>query len=253
MHHIPAYPSSSTRMNDIESVPTGGMGAAPKSGAPIPALSVLSPSSWLNFLQALFDVSTNEIVERLVAAATPLRLLRGSSESSLQSKPDLYGPFWIATTAIITMTGAANIERLFIEGHTGADYSLLWTAAWFLYGCLAAVPVIAYAFTWFTKHEEGTDLSTASSVSVDYTHLVSVYGYSNLSLIPVTMVCIVPIEMLHTVVLAVGAANSALFIYASLWRLMATAPARLRLVTVAAAMGCQAATYLAFYHVFLRW
>ena len=211
---------------------------------PVPAVSFFSPTSWMVFLQTFFDVSTAEVVERAKYAATPYRVFSAPAESSLASKPDLYGPFWIATTALIAMTSAANIERLVVNGATASDYSLLWTAAWFMYGCMGAVPLVAFAFTWFARSQGQTDSSPLS-----YIQLLSLYGYSNLSLIPVSVLCVVPIGLLQTIAVAVGAANSGLFIYANLW--MTMEPSRIRYVVVGTALACQAITYLGFYYVFL--
>lgn len=227
---------------DIESLPV-------PSGRPItgdvPNISLLSPSSWLVFLQAMFDVSTADVAQRLFIAATPYQLLK-SEGNILLYRPDLYGPFWIATTAIIAMTGAANIERLFTEGYASTDFSLLLTAAWFMYGCLAAVPLVAFGFAWIAKRQ---DSNVSTQESLTYAHLVCMYGYSNLALIPVSILCVVPISIVQNISLIVGAANSGVFIFANLWKQMPVS--QLRMVTVGAALICQAATYLAFYLVFL--
>jgi hypothetical protein len=193
----------------------------------------------------MFDVSTADVAQRLFIAATPYQLLK-SEGNILLSRPDLYGPFWIATTAIIAMTGAANIERLFTEGYASTDYSLLLTGAWFMYGCLAAVPLVAFGFAWIAKRE---DSNVSTQESLTYAHLVCMYGYSNLALIPVSILCVVPISIVQNIALIVGAANSGLFIFANLWKQMPVS--QLRMVTVGAALICQAATYLAFYYVFL--
>jgi hypothetical protein len=227
-------------MQDMESLP------APKSSGTedAPTFKFFSPSTWIAFLQTLFDVSTNDVVERVLYAATPYRIFTAPTESSLASKPDLYGPFWIATTALIAMTSAANIERLVVNGTAAADYSLLWTAAWFMYGSMAAVPLAAFAFTWFARSQGQTESSPLS-----YIQLMCLYGYSNLSLIPVSILCVIPIGLLQFIAVGAGAANSGLFIYANLW--MAMEPSKMRYVVVGAALVCQAITYLGFYYVFL--
>lgn len=241
--------SPSMNQFDVEApLPTGGMGqstTASHAAAP-PAVSIFSPSSWTTFLQAMFDVSTSDILGRIMYAAMPWQSVVG--ESPFSTKPDFYGPFWIATTAIITMTGAANIERLFVQGREGTDYSLMWTAAWFMYGCLIAVPVIVYGFTVVTK-QTGSQEPGAEQQGVNYMHIFSVYGYGNLALIPVSLLCVLPARLVHVVAIAVGAAISGLFIRANLWKLLPQS--QLRVVVVGAALICQAATYLAFYHLFL--
>lgn len=149
------------------------------------------------------------------------------------------------------MTGAANIERMLTIGHSGTDYSLMLTAAWFIYGCMFLVPAVVYSFTFFTKRNAAASSTPEELglVDINYTHVLSVYGYSNLSLVIVTALCAVPIPTVHTVALIAGAVNSGLFIYVNLWKLLPES--KTRLVVVGAALACQAATYLAFYSIFL--
>jgi hypothetical protein len=240
------------QFDDLEALPVpsgsmeSGKKSAPSSSAEIPAVSLLSPSSWMGYLQSLFDVSTNDIVQRLIMAITPYQLFKAEG-NVLLTRPDLYGPFWIATTAIIAMTGAANIERMFVRGYAFTDYSLMLTAAWFMYGCMAAVPLVAFAFAWIARRRGASADSTETVLS--YSHLLCMYGYSNLALVPVSILCVIPIPLLQTIAIAVGAANSGLFIVANLWKHMPSS--QLRLVTVGAALLCQGVTYLAFSYVFL--
>ena len=204
-----------------------------------------SPSSWIGSFQKFFDVTSDEVVDRLKGAANPIRASNSGDGDSLLAKPDLYGPFWIMTTAIIAMTGAANIERMFLDStRTSPDYSLMWTAAWCVYGSILVLPVFVYSFTLFSAPSLG-------EYKVNYSHLLCVYGYSGVSLIPAVLACTVPWLSLQRVVLAAGAANSGLFIHQKLWNLMSPAPSTLRLFTVVTAIACQAICFLAYYFLFL--
>jgi hypothetical protein len=194
----------------------------------------------MTFLEAMFDVSTADIVQRLVLAITPYQLLKAESNMIL-TRPDFYGPFWIATTAVIAMTSAANMA-----GYAFTDYSLLLTASWFMYGCICVIPLVAFLFAWFAKRQ---DPNSSTETGLTYAHLVCIYGYSNLSLIPVAVMCVVPIVIAQNIALILGAVNSGLLIFASLWNHMPAS--QIRLVTVGSALACQAATYLAFYYLFL--
>ena len=236
------------KFEDLESlpVPSGslGGGAQASTSTEIPKVSFLSPSSWISFLQAMFDVSTADVLDRLMLAVKPYKLLKDGQQNILLSKPDLYGPFWIATSAIIAMTGAANIERLFVSGYSYTDYSLLLTASWFMYGSLAAVPLVAFLVAWILRRQGET-----TNVELNYAHLVCMYGYSNLGLIPMSVICVIPVSLLQQLSLALGGANSGVFIVANLWKHMPVS--RLRFGVVGAALLCQAITYLAFFYVFL--
>lgn len=225
-------------------LPTGGM-TATQPAATLPTISLLSVGSWMQLLQALFDVSTADVTHRIWLGLSPIKTLKsGKFETVLADRPDMYGPFWLATTAVVAMTGAANIERIFIAA-APPDYSLMWTAAWFVYGSLLVVPLAVYGCSWLLTHND------PSAVSVNYAHLLTVYGYSNLALVPMALLCMLPFGLWQKLLLGVGFGHSSLFLFANLWRFSESLHQRLRLAVFGITIACQAATYLAFYHVFL--
>lgn len=63
----------------------------------------------LGFYAQFFDVDTSSVVQRCWAALYP----RANFLDVLEGNPDLYGPFWIATTVVLI---------LFLGG-TISDYS----------------------------------------------------------------------------------------------------------------------------------
>jgi hypothetical protein len=139
------------------------------------------------------------------------------------------------------MMAAANIARAIALGFNNTDHSILWTAGIFTYGCLALVPLVVFFFAKISS----------PYASVNYAHLICVYGYSGVSLIPSVFLCAIPVLNFQKISLAAGAANSALFLYINLWDLVNSANPTLRLVTVGTAIACQAASYLAFFYLFL--
>merc|ERR1719160_1036814 len=49
--------------------------------------------------QTLFDVSTEDVVKRMKLALWPFK--NDGPCTDFRSRPDFYGPFWIATTAVL--------------------------------------------------------------------------------------------------------------------------------------------------------
>lgn len=230
-------------------VPTGGMTSGTsgsKSDSTSAFLSILKPSVWVTYLQSLFDISTDDVKQRLTLSFLPYKLIAATEQPSLATKPDMYGPFWIATTAVIFMTASANYEKVISSSgeYVYADYSLTWTAAALLYGCLAAVPVAVYSIGWITG------LASQGS-TIDYKHIMCVYGYSNAPVLPVSILCALPLGIVQKIFLLVGFVTSAMFIYGNLWRPLETLPDRLRLIVVVSSLACQAITYLTFEIAFL--
>lgn len=98
-------------------------------GLPGPVTSSGASSSkrylWsLAFYSQFFDVDTTSVLARCWAALYP----RANFLDVLEGNPDLYGPFWIATTVVFILfcTGTINQYLSSIgEGHFAYDFRLL--------------------------------------------------------------------------------------------------------------------------------
>ena len=87
----------------------------------------------LQYYTQFFDVDTQEVVKRCIAAIYP----RANFLDVLEGNPDLYGPFWIATTVVFILFLAGTISwKLAQQGqeHFGYDFGLLSGAAGLIYG-----------------------------------------------------------------------------------------------------------------------
>ena len=51
----------------------------------------------------------------------------------LQDKPDLYGPFWIATTLIVVIIAASSLMQFFDDSHKAYNFDQLYVAASLVY------------------------------------------------------------------------------------------------------------------------
>ena len=71
-----------------------------------------------------FDVEEDDIFSRIRSAIT----LR-SFDEALHDKPDLYGPFWIATTLIVVIIAASSLLNFFYSPTTPYDFNKLSVAA----------------------------------------------------------------------------------------------------------------------------
>jgi len=163
-------------------------------------------SGWfLNHAQKLFDVSTQDVITRLRLVMMPFPEPSVGVKEELRQRPDFYGPFWVATTAILFLAATGNFARLVEGDHKSfkADYSLVSLAASMIYGCLIAVPVIARASLFVSGEEVG---------KVDFLHLVCICGYSLAPAIPVSMLCLVPWGLWRWLAVLTGLAASLMFV-----------------------------------------
>ena len=66
------------------------------------------PCLTIEFFVQYFDVSTDDIRNRLITSLIPFN---SRFHQLYKDKPDLYGPFWIYTTLIIMLAIAGNLSR----------------------------------------------------------------------------------------------------------------------------------------------
>src|ERR1700761_3727854 len=138
------------------------------------------PMLSLSFYTQFFDVDTNEVLRRCWAALYP----RAPFLDVLDGNPDLYGPFWIATTVvfILFLAGTINAKWGRLSGDPGADgdgfeWALLSGSAGLIYIYTGLVPVGLWAvLRWF------------GSESANLLECWCLYGYANLIWIPVAII-----------------------------------------------------------------
>lgn len=121
------------------------------------------------------------MVKRCWAAIFP----RANFLDVLEGNPDLYGPFWIATTVVVILFLTGTISAYL--AHTGKnhfvyDFSLLSGAAGLIYGYTLVIPIGLWgALKWF------------GSESANVMECLALYGYANIIWIPVALISWSPI------------------------------------------------------------
>ncbi|KAK4971264.1 hypothetical protein LTR66_011430 [Elasticomyces elasticus] len=193
----------------------------------------------LAFYQQFFDVDTADILKRCTAALYP----RASFLDVLDGNPDLYGPFWIATTvvAILFLTGTISgylAKRG--EGHFAYDFRLLSGAAGLIYGYTGVIPVALWGtLKWF------------GSESANVLECWALYGYANLIWIPVALVSWSPLTALNYAFVGVGFAMSALFLFRNLYPVLSATDVKtskiLLIIVVALHAGLAIAIKILFF------
>lgn len=169
-----AYEYKLTIPSDFENTPSANRGKLPAgNNSFLPTSSAPSSGSkhflWsLSFYAQFFDVDTNEVLRRCRAVAFPY----SNFLDVLDGNPDLYGPFWIATTVVVILFLTGTISQyLAREGktHFAYDFTLLSGAAGLIYGYTFVIPAALWgALKWFKAE------------SANLLECVTLYGYANL-------------------------------------------------------------------------
>lgn len=178
---------------------TGSGGVNPKSSA---GSSGIFPAFMcfrcldIAYYQPYFNVETADVMARLRCA---LLAYRGGTIFDQNTEADLYGPLWISATVALTLFSVSNLSS-FMEAwlHETAgwtyDFSLLFSAFSILFGYVVGGSSLLWAaFRWRGHHCKLADL-------------LCIYGYAGTVWLPMTLLCIIPIDAVRwaSVVLASG-------------------------------------------------
>jgi protein YIPF1/2 len=160
------------------------------------------------------------VVTRCIAALYPRRPFL----DVLDGNPDLYGPFWIATTVVFILFLAGYISQ-YVSSKSGPsspyDFRLLSGAAGLIYGYTFVIPVVFWGvLKWF------------GSEAANVLECWALYGYANLIWIPVALISWSTLDLLNWIFVAAGFGLSAFFLLRNLWPVVSAADQKVSRVLV---------------------
>ncbi|KAI1495490.1 hypothetical protein F5X99DRAFT_137113 [Biscogniauxia marginata] len=191
------------------------------------------------YYQQYFDVDTSSVLSRCWAALYP----RANFLDVLEGNPDLYGPFWIATTVVLILFLGGTISQYLAstgQGPFAYDFGLLSGAAGLIYGYTLVIPVLLFgALRYF------------GSESANLLECWALYGYANLIWIPVALISWSPVTILNWVFVGVGWALSVVFLLRNLYPVLSATDRQtskiLLVLVVALHMGLALAIKILFF------
>ena len=160
----------------------------------------------LKYYQPLFDVDTIQVLVRLKNSFLPRP--RGAFFELVSPNPDLYGPFWIATTLIFAMAMTGNLASYInwlnkadaAKGEWTYDFNQLTFAGGVVYSYVTLLPVLM----WLLLRYYG-----ASKRLVD---ILCIYGYTLAVFVPISVLCVVPSDLLRWLLVFIGGGISGVFL-----------------------------------------
>jgi hypothetical protein len=178
----------------------------------------------LSFYAQFFDVDTSTVLARCWAALYP----RANFLDVLEGNPDLYGPFWIATTVVFFLFLGGTINE-----RSGSDSSDTGSAG-IIYGYTLLVPVGLYlALRYF------------GSEAAHILECWALYGYSNLVWILVALISWSTINALNWVFVAVGFGASIAFLLRNLYPVLSATDRQVSKVLLVVVVALHAGLALA--------
>ncbi|GAB7337299.1 hypothetical protein MBLNU457_g2660t1 [Dothideomycetes sp. NU457] len=228
--------------SNFASQPTPSRGKLPPSSSSfLPTTSSSNPPSsnnkhylWsLSFYSQFFDVDTASVGSRCLNALYP----RTNFLDILDGNPDLYGPFWIATTVVVILflTGTISAYLAAIgKAHFHYDFTLLSGAAGLVYGYTFLLPLGLWGV-----------LKWSGSEGANLLECWALYGYANITWIPVALVSWSPLTALNYAFVGVGFAVSTVFLFRNLYPVLSATDVKTSKVLLIAVVALHAGLAIA--------
>lgn len=203
-HTFSSFPASAVDDDDEEET-SDSAGLLEKKSSPV----------WsFDFYKELFNVDTHVVLGRIKGSVLP----RPSSEFTrnyIGGHPDLYGPFWICATLVMTIAICGNLTTLLNRlddqsYHYSPEFRRLVVAIVIVYGYASILPLLVKGAFFFAKLES----------SSGYLDILCLYGYSMFVYIPLCLLLLIPNCTVEWILVAVAALISGAVIAISLWPLM---------------------------------
>ncbi|KAK9361185.1 hypothetical protein V1504DRAFT_452280 [Lipomyces starkeyi] len=201
-------------------------------------------SIWtIHFYAQFFNVETSDVMQRCIYALYP----RVSFVDTVGDNPDLYGPFWIASTVILVLFFSSTLAGAIASHVAGVRYEynfgLLSAAAALMYGYTFIVPILLWGSLKWYRSEHARLLEC-----------VTLYGYANTIWVPVALVSISPIEIFNFQTIAnvvrwasaaVGFAISTTFLVRNLYPVLNSTEAKTsRILLIGVILGHMALAFV---------
>nr|XP_037287578.1 protein YIPF2-like isoform X1 [Rhipicephalus microplus] len=207
-----------------------------------------TPSFWkFSFYQSLFDVTTDEVLRRLLWSAMPQ--LSGPSylEKHIRPNPDLYGPIWVGLTLVVTTSVSSNVASyLETAGQTKdfwhTDYTRVSFASTAILVYMFVVPLVLWAVLKYRQVESRYSLLET----------LCLYGYSLAVYVPISILWAVHLTWLRWMLVVVGASLSGCVLVTTLWPSFREDSRKMAFITSAVVFALHALLALGFVRYFFQ-
>ncbi|KAG0314958.1 hypothetical protein BGZ99_007758 [Dissophora globulifera] len=222
-----SFSSSNTRT----AAPTGNLSSAstpqPRPAAGFGSSGIFNPSAaaqeqnvnhsiWsVGYYAKFFDVDTSQVLERCFASVVP----KDNFLDVMGGSPDLYGPFWIATTVIFVLFVTSSIVDSINAYMNGTVYVYDIFQLTFAFGTIYAYAFVVPLMVWGATKYFGCQ--------PDLLEMLALYGYALTIWIPVSVLSVIPIELARWILLGIGAGLSGVFLIRNMYPVLSRAEAQI--------------------------
>ncbi|KAF9161004.1 hypothetical protein BGX21_004099 [Mortierella sp. AD011] len=169
----------------------------------------------LAYYAKFFDVDTSQVMERCFASVIP----KDNFLDVMGGSPDLYGPFWIATTVIFVLFVTSSIVDSINAYINKTTYSYDIFHLSFAFGAIYSYAFLVPLMVWGATKYFGCQ--------PDLLEMLALYGYALTIWIPVSVLSVIPIELARWILLGIGAGFSGIFLIRNMYPVLSRAEAQI--------------------------
>lgn len=163
----------------------------------------------LDFLKKYFQINSDDFYKRFLYSLIPFN---HKFQETTEKNPDLYGPFWIYTTLILTIASCGSLTRFFKGTKINDDKNenffqeFIPIAASIIYIIGFGLPILL------------TFLMKAFGSSINFVNVICTYGYSFSVFLPAVIFCVSNVNILQWIVLSYACFSSTSLLVVNYWK-----------------------------------
>ena len=153
-----------------------------------------------------FQITSNDFILRFINSFIPFNNKFGNL---IKSNPDLYGPIWIYTSVILSLSATGSLTRT-IQGHNNKNFfqEFIPIAASIIYIVGFGLPIlIAFLMRIF-------------GIKLGFVHVICTYGYSFSIFLPISIICIIQYNFIQWIALIYAVFSSTSLLVVNYYKLM---------------------------------
>ncbi|KAI8094736.1 Yip1 domain-containing protein [Thamnidium elegans] len=183
----------------------------------------------IEYYATFFDVDTSQVLNRCLKSMYPVG---DYAADTLNNQPDLYGPFWIATSVIFSVfvcsSLAGSLAAYIADKDHVYDFTVLSSAVFVVYLYAFLCPTLVWASTKYFGCQPSL------------LEIINYYGYGLTIWIPVSLLCIIPYDYARWAFVGVAFAITSVFLVKNLYIVISRADAKTSRIILLAILGAHA-------------
>jgi hypothetical protein len=134
-----------------------------------------------------FQITSDDFILRFLNSLIPFN---NKFQNLIKDRPDLYGPIWIYSSLILIISATGSLTRT-LQGHNNKNFfqEFVPIAGVVIYGVGFGLPLFI------------TFLMKIFGASLNFIPVICTYGYSFSIFLPISIVCVVQVDLLQWVAL----------------------------------------------------